>query len=108
MTQKYVRELLAKHTYGSAKSKASCTSTDEKFFDCSADTIVANDDRMYECLIQLKKEFKPNRAASLANGLRSYYRFKNNNREFPRLESYVPTGAHASALYVRNLLEKFR
>lgn len=50
------------------------------------DTIVANDDTMYESLVELGKHDSPEHAP-LQNAVRKYYKFTH-ERQFPRLKDY--------------------
>jgi hypothetical protein len=58
----------------------------EEVLGVSLDTIVANDDSMYDALMKLKPLENPAHNP-MQNALRKYYIFKN-NREFPRLSQY--------------------
>ena len=58
----------------------------EEVLGVSLDTIVANDDSMYDALMKLKPLENPAHNP-MQNALRKYYIFKN-NREFPRLNQY--------------------
>jgi hypothetical protein len=57
-----------------------------KLLGISLDTIVADDDLMYDSLMKLKPMENPAHNP-LQNALRKYYIFKN-NCEFPRLSEY--------------------
>ena len=58
----------------------------EEILGQSFDTIVSDDDTMYESLIKLKPYENPAHAP-LQNALRKYYKFIN-DKEFPRLRNY--------------------
>lgn len=58
----------------------------ERHFGHSLDTIVADDDVMYETLIRIKAEMKDTNG-NISNSLRKYYMFANNNN-FPTLSEY--------------------
>ena len=58
----------------------------ERLLGVSLDTIVANDDLMYDALMKLKPLENPAHNP-MQNVLRKYYLFKNNCR-FPRLNQY--------------------
>ena len=58
----------------------------ERHFGQSLDTIVNNDDVMYETLVRIKAEMKDTNG-NISNSLRKYYMFAN-NRSFPTLSEY--------------------
>ena len=58
----------------------------EEIFGKPLDTIVSNDDTMYESLIDLQPHEDPAHTP-MQNAVRKYYKFIN-NREFPRLKNY--------------------
>lgn len=58
----------------------------EQYFNVSLDSVVADDNRMLEILLRIKKELNDSNGA-ISNALRKYYLFAN-GREFPRLSDY--------------------
>ena len=58
----------------------------EKILKASLDVVVADDDRMYEALLELKKHETSIRGQK-QNALRKYYIFCN-GKEFPRMKKY--------------------
>lgn len=58
----------------------------ESYFNKSLDTIVSNDDLMYDTLLKIKVEMKDSNG-SISNALRKYYMFVN-NKNFPSLSKY--------------------
>ena len=58
----------------------------EDILKCSLDTVVSNDDTMFEAL-QLLQNHEDSVHNRLQNALRKYYKFVN-NKEFPRMKSY--------------------
>lgn len=58
----------------------------EKILEMDYDTIVANDDLMYNSLMKLKPLENP-RNNPMQNTLRKYYFYKN-GKDFPRLTNY--------------------
>lgn len=58
----------------------------ERHFDTSLDFIVADDEKMYETLLRIKKEMKDTNG-NLSNALRKYYCFFN-GKKFQTLAEY--------------------
>jgi hypothetical protein len=58
----------------------------EEMLGANLDTVVADDDSMYDALMKLKPLENPAKNP-MQNALRKYYIFKN-GREFPRLNQY--------------------
>lgn len=58
----------------------------ERHFGQALDTIVANDDTMYDTLVKIKAEMKDTNG-NVSNSLRKYYMFAN-NKSFPTLSEY--------------------
>ena len=58
----------------------------EAILKTSLDVVVADDDRMYEALLELKKHETSVRG-QMQNALRKYYLFCN-GKEFPRIKQY--------------------
>lgn len=58
----------------------------EEILSKSLDTVVSNDDLMYESLIELQPHEDPAHTP-MQNAVRKYYKFTH-DREFPRLKNY--------------------
>lgn len=61
----------------------------EKHFEISLDSIVCDDEKMYQILLRIKAEMKDTNG-NLSNALRKYYVFAN-NKFFPVLADYENT-----------------
>jgi hypothetical protein len=58
----------------------------EQYFNVSLDSVVADDNKMFDILCRIKKELNDSNGA-ISNALRKYYLFAN-GREFPKLSDY--------------------
>lgn len=58
----------------------------EQHFNVSLDSIVADDNKMFDILCRIKKELNDSNGA-ISNALRKYYLFAN-GRKFPKLSDY--------------------
>ena len=58
----------------------------EQYFNVSLDSVVADDNKMFDILCRIKKELNDSNGA-ISNALRKYYLFAN-GREFPKLSNY--------------------
>jgi hypothetical protein len=58
----------------------------EQHFNIDLDTIVADDNKMFDILCHIKRE-QNDRNGTISNALRKYYQFAN-GREFPKLSDY--------------------
>lgn len=58
----------------------------EQHFNVSLDSVVADDNKMFDILWRIKKELNDSNGA-ISNALRKYYLFAN-GREFPKLSDY--------------------
>lgn len=61
----------------------------ERQFDICLDTIVSDDEKMFETLVRIKQEMKDTNG-NVSNALRKYYEFSNGKR-FPTLAEYKNT-----------------
>lgn len=59
----------------------------ERYFDQSLDSVVADDNVMYETLVKIKSEMRDTNG-NISNALRKYYVFANKKR-FPALNEYI-------------------
>lgn len=58
----------------------------EQHFNVSLDSVVADDNNMFNILCRIKKELNDTNG-TISNALRKYYKFAN-EREFPKLSDY--------------------
>ncbi|MDD4402048.1 MAG: hypothetical protein PHI24_09295 [Desulfitobacteriaceae bacterium] len=58
----------------------------EQHFNITLDSIVADDNKMFDILCRIKKELNDSNG-TISNALRKYYLFAN-GREFPKLSDY--------------------
>lgn len=58
----------------------------ERHFDICLDTIVSDDEKMFDTLVRIKQEMKDTNG-NVSNALRKYYAFSNGKR-FPTLADY--------------------
>lgn len=58
----------------------------EKMLDENLDSVVNNDEKMYNALLLINSNMN-NKSGAYSNALRKYYLFKN-GKEFPRLSNY--------------------
>ena len=58
----------------------------ERHFDICLDTIVSDDEKMFDTLVRIKQEMKDTNG-NVSNALRKYYEFSNGKR-FPTLAEY--------------------
>lgn len=58
----------------------------EQHFNISLDSVVADDNKVFDILCRIKKELNDSNGA-ISNALRKYYLFAN-GREFPKLSDY--------------------
>lgn len=59
----------------------------EQHFNVSLDSVVADDNKMFDILCRIKKELNDSNGA-ISNALRKYYLFSN-RRDFPKLSGYL-------------------
>jgi len=68
------------------RSRVSKARMIERHFNISLDSIVSDNDKMYDILVRIKQEMKDTNG-NISNALRKYYQFAN-GRVFPALSQY--------------------
>jgi hypothetical protein len=92
MIESAFEEFLSKEITITSKDKAVRTRMSkaravEKMLGENLDSVVNNDEKMYNALLLINTNMN-NKSGAYSNALRKYYLFKNGKKEFPRISSY--------------------
>ena len=79
-------EQAGKFTQNAINSRVAKANAAERILGCSLDSVVSDDDKMYDSLVELQKHEDP-KHNPIQNAVRKYYIFKN-GKEFPQLRYY--------------------